>query len=196
MFVRSYDLVYFAYPKCGSQFLREALGLTWDNHYPDNWQDSSLTYGHCKPSVFVAGHKIDVNNTTMFSVVRNPYDRILSAYFFGAIAGLAYAKDKTFRDFVKHIYDNRHALEQLPFCWMFLPIQEYFEGVLDHVKFFQMGNMQECLDWLDTSYGIKVTNKRINSLPHAHYSKYYDQATKDMVTVIYAYEIKRFGYRF
>lgn len=196
MIVKSHNLVYFAYPKCGSQFLRDALGLTWDNHYPDDWDLSSPTYGHCKPSAFIAAHGIDVHQTPMFTVVRNPYERVLSAWFFGAMAGLSYAKDITFRAFVKNVYDNRHTLQKLPFCWMFLPIQEYFEGVIDHVRFFQMENMQECLDWLEASYGIKVVNKKTNSLPHSHYSKYYDQPTKDMVSTIYAYEIERFGYHF
>jgi hypothetical protein len=103
---------------------------------------------------------------------------------------------KTFEEFIYTIYENRDNLEKLPMCWMFMPFEKYFEGVLDRLMIFQMTELEKVENLL-SRYGVSLdTSKKVNTSKHDHYSTYYTSEMERMIYEVYKYEIDRFGYVF
>lgn len=198
MIIPEKKLLYFAYPKCASEFIRKKLLLKWNNDYNErDWNMCSIEYCHVKPLKFIIEKNINIDNYTIFTLVRNPYERILSLwnYFYKRSYDYPWIQ-RTFKGFVTYIYNNRDDLDLLPLSWMFLPVNKYFEGIIDHVRFFKVEELDSCINWLSSNYDIHITNEKINSSDHDHYSKYYDLDTQKMVSKIYKYEIITFKYTF
>lgn len=198
MIVPNKSLVYFAYPKCASEFMRSRLKLKWNNTYDHRgWEHASIEYCHAKPRLFVEGKCIDINTHDLFTVVRNPFDRLVSLYTYFLERSNDYPWiQRTFKGFVTNIYNNRNNLESLPLYWMLLPVDKYFEGIIDRVQFFKIEKLGECFDWLSSKHDIFITNEKTNTSNHNHYSMYYDEETRKIVSKIYKYEIVTFGYKF
>lgn len=192
------DLVFFAFPKCASEWVRNTLKLECGNHYDiNNWEKCASDYCHVEPSRYVREHNIDINSVTMFAIVRNPYERLLSCYIYGVSQHLPYARDHTFYDFIKTIYDSRENLRRLPMHWMYLPVEQYFGQLTNTVRFFQMENLSQLCDFLKNNYDIDMdSSKKMNTTKHNDYHTYYNESMIYMVHEVYRYEINRFGYKF
>ena len=198
MFVHPHNLIYFAFPKCASEFIREELKLDWDNVFDDYvWDKCSDKYCHIRPALFVEKNNVDLRKYTMFTLVRNPFDRLVSSWHFGLKKKSPFFLNyRSFKAFIQDIYDHRNELHTMPYSWMYMPADKYFDGVFDKVQFFKVENMEECLDWLRTKWGINIQNRVTNSTHHEHYSKYYDPEMRAMVARMFKYEIVKFGYTF
>lgn len=199
MFVQNRrDLIYFAYPKCASEWMREKLNLEWKNIYDENdWSLCDLTYCHVQPMRFLNEHGIDPSKATMITIFRNTYDRLYSCYVYGKTKELDYVKDMTFDQFVRWIYDNRHNLLRLPFCWMFIRVDQYFGELIDKIHFFHMEDLPELTRFLKENYDISIdSSEKVNATKHGSYIGCYDAEMIEMVNEVYRYEITRFGYRF
>ena len=187
-------LVYFAFPKCASEWMRYQLNLQWNNIHGDGWDDCDIQYCHVRPSRFVQYHAL-TGGVTLVSIVRNTYDRLHSSYAYARHMGMSYAKG-SFKEFVQIIFDHRGDLLSLPFAWMYLPVDLYFEGVLDRTHFFQLEQLDSVAQFLG-EHGIAVDLHRVNVTPNRReYRLDYDEEMIRQVQEVYAYELQRFGYTF
>ena len=188
------DLIYFAFPKCGSELMRKHLALTWDNKYANKWDDCSLLYCHVRPSRAVACPEFA--GMQMFTVVRNTYARLVSSYNYLLVQRLI--KNTSFDAFIESIAiaSRDGKFESLPFCWMFAPFDLYFDGVIDRMRVFQLDALDE-VDAFLSPFGVaSVPRKVVNSRPHAPFRTFYSNPkTVTTVELVYAYEIERFGYK-
>lgn len=137
------------------------------------------------------------NNYFKFTVVRNPYDKIVSKYFFMKSNyekkhfGKCSPELKTFKKFVKTFIKPVHE-----------PYEINDEGICDfYIKFENLKNdivtvcqklgIKDCdISELGNFKSEHRKNKQI------HYSKYYDEKTKNIVSKCFDRELKRFGYTF
>lgn len=143
-------------------------------------------------------------NYFKFSFVRNPWDKLVSAYFYRKHRSGRY-KSMNFRQFVK--YRVKH--------WK---INTTYSGKLNK-KFFWSADQY---DWLCGSDGevivdfvgkvenfqndfnhicdrIGIPQERlphINKTKHKHYTEYYDVVTREIVERKFAKDIEYFGYKF
>jgi hypothetical protein len=138
-----------------------------------------------------------------FCFVRNPWDRLVSLYFYLKKIGFIH-KNKKFRTFLYEIEDDA-----LPRIGLF------------HTKSRVLSQCNRQLDWITDANGrifvdfigkyesidsdfrtlcdkleIHRDLPRRNITPHSHYSEYYDQKTRRIVEKVYAQDIEYFGYRF
>lgn len=200
---RHRDLVYFAFPKCASEWARKEMKLWWRNKYDKNdWSKCEIDYCHVQPSRFLKDKRIRLDgNVIAFTIVRNTFDRLASAWKYGVVEKLDYATGKTFREFIVWIYENRDRLTELPYCWMFLPMDVYFgKEVLEKLRVFQMDNMEELAAFLKDGYGICVNvdqyvnrtadKKNIDDVE----KPVYDSEIIEMVKQVYSYEIEKYRY--
>jgi hypothetical protein len=79
---------------------------------------------------------------------------------------------------------------------MILPFEQYFDGIVEKVKVFKMEYLQECIDYLEKDFAIKVTNYKCNTSHHDLYTQYYNADTQKKVEEIYAWELQNFHYKF
>jgi hypothetical protein len=191
------DLVYFAFPKCASEWMRKELGLWWRNIYDKNdWSKCDIDYCHIQPSRFLHEKRIHVNRRiVMFTIIRNTYDRLVSAWRYGIAEKHEYAASRTFREFIEWIYENRDRLTELQCCWMYLPMDVYFGGdILGRMRVFQMDDLGALAVFLKDGYGISVNVDNVVNKSKKDADAVYDVEMLAMVREVYSYEIERFGY--
>lgn len=189
-------LIYFAFPKCASEWMRRELRLRPNNKFsPNGWHYCHIGYAHVQPRRWLAEHQIDPSQARMFTIVRNTYARLVSAYAYGRKVGLPYAKDKSFSEFIDMIYEHRHCFTDLPYSWMYMPFETYFEGVQDQVEVYFVEDLSLLIDFFHTQYGKKLKNYVVNRTPHDPVASFYDETTLPKVQEVYAYELHRFHFQ-
>jgi len=128
------------------------------------------------------------NNYFKFAIVRNPWDRVLSEYFFDRNA---YRKKNpiSFEDFVKNL-NYFHRYDQMSFI-------SDNEGkiLVDYVGKYE--NLKKDFIYICKKIGIKkITLSAVNITRHRHYSTYYTEELREIVGNIYKRDIETFNYTF
>ena len=142
------------------------------------------------------------NNYFKFALVRNPWDKMVSQYFF-----IQRSKNEqyelTFREFIlsfKSCPENEYINEK-GIAVKFNPIQlpwildDDGNCLVDFVGRFE--NLQRDFNTICDKIGIlrqQLPHK--NKSKHKHYTKYYDDETREIVAEKYAKDIEYFGYKF
>jgi len=203
MIYHQYKCIFVHIPKTAGKSVSIALGFGWPGH-----KDISQHAGELNATVF--------QNYFKFSVVRNPWDRLVSEYNYQK------KKNRPKRDKL-HIFDERGA--QRGFAdWvrtsfadpMHYRGEDWAGDVSPHIH-----RWSPQVDWISIDGKVavdfvarlenidedfKTILKKIgmppkpfpwrNSKWHWHYSHYYDPATLELVSKYYARDIEAFGYRY
>ena len=158
-------------------------------------------YRHLKDSNY--------KDTFIFTFVRNPWERLVSAFFYLLEGGIwsvdadDYEKhlnkyNKDFRSFVRESLTDDSIFNQLP---LFFKSQHYWmsnddgEILVDYIG--KLEDVQKDFNVICDKIGIphqEVSRKRTST--HKHYTKYYDEETREIVAKRYRDDIKYFGYKF
>jgi hypothetical protein len=144
---------------------------------------------------------------TKFSVVRNPWARMVSRYFFTHVESEPSDTDKVRRGTTRQFHDKdfeawikniwtRHQSGQRKNSQLAKLVDLDGELLVDHVG--QLENVQSTLDWVSKRIGITepLTMPHVNGTRKGHYAQYYNQSTRDMVAEICQQDIEYFGYQF
>lgn len=147
-----------------------------------NW---AWWYKKYKPTEF--------NTYFKFSIIRNPWDKLLSQYFFRVKDNTQHgyiesAKDMSFLDFLLNPFPAKHASQH----------SKLFEGDVCLVDFIgRFENLQEDFNTICDKIGVPQQElPHVNKTKHKHYAEYYDEETKQIVAEKYAKDIEYFGYKF
>jgi hypothetical protein len=140
-----------------------------------------------------------------FTIVRNPWDRLVSAYFFLLKGGFneqerdwfneelgAYS---SFDDFVRS-WLNKKNIWKWPH---FRPQYHYMldnkgKVQLDFVGYFE--NIDEDFAHIIQRIGVNCALPKLNTNKHPSYTEYYTDETINIVAEVYADDIKLLGYSF
>ena len=125
----------------------------------------------------------NLRNYFSFCVVRNPWDRVVSAYF-------SSNKEDSFSEFCKKGAENHFGIgKQIDWTTGKYPPNKilFFEDVNK-----QFSDMIQNHGILNVHFKLPHKNKT----EHDHYSKYYDSETKKIVSDVFKDDIKAFGYSF
>lgn len=147
-----------------------------------------------------AAKNFELNNYFKFCFVRNPWDKMVSQYF--------YIKKKTtygksFEDFIIDFKstpnDWNFNSTNFPVCYQ--PVQKKWicgdkgEILMDFIGRFE--NLQEDFGTICDKIDLpKLELPHINSTNHGHYSKYYNKETREIVSQKFSEDIECFGYKF
>lgn len=136
-----------------------------------------------------------------FATARNPWDRVVSGYFYYSQVYERVSLDHWFR-----IIETRDGRPEAQFPKQGTGKGLLLDPVLDFVtqpgveapfRFIQFERLQEDFDCVCRDLGLPQT-----ALPHTlktdheHYSKYYNEKRREIVEKRYAKDIAYFGYRF
>ncbi|MCK4835561.1 MAG: sulfotransferase family 2 domain-containing protein [Candidatus Aminicenantes bacterium] len=125
-----------------------------------------------------------------FAFVRNPWDRLVSMYFYRL--------------------QHREIPEHLPFCEFVMKRNDYPFGIYrEQVEFMEnrkgelavdfigrFENLKKDWDRLQSRIGIKKKLGHLKRTCHIHYQSYYNQELIDEVARIYPKDITELGYHF
>ena len=124
------------------------------------------------------------NEYFKFSITRNPWDRVVSAYHH-------FCPQSSFN---KYIANGK----------IIGPIAPAFGDFIDDVFFIKFENLQEDIEYVCKKLGLNYDMSNLGlykkehraSSRHKHYTEYYDNETKQIVAEKYARDIEYFGYEF
>jgi len=150
----------------------------------------------------------DVLALPRFAIVRNPWDRTVSAYHFakqgGVPGGAQMAHPEryrgsdfaTFEAFVKR-YLARHDLRLID--GVFRPQSAYLilkDGTVpfDHIGSFE--RLTETEHWLSQILGHQIRLPKINGTHRREYRDYFTDETREIVGQLYHCDVSAFGFEF
>jgi chondroitin 4-sulfotransferase 11 len=136
-----------------------------------------------------------------FAFVRNPWDRLVSGYFYvrsgtGRRGSLQHVAD--YNDFGAFVHGWLNATS----IWsseVFKPQHHFICDDDLHVQMDFVGRLENIdADFRALCQRLNVKPKldRLNASNHRHYSQYYTEELRERVASIYARDIATFGYRF
>lgn len=140
-----------------------------------------------------------------FAFVRNPWDRLISAYIFLKKGGLnrqdeIWAREyldkfHDFKDFVKNgltpisMYKKLHFIPQ----WEYVIDKNNKIGI-DFIGKFE--TLENDFNLVTEKLGISTNLPRTNTSTKGDYRSYYDDASAEIVAKLYSRDIELFGYSF
>lgn len=118
-----------------------------------------------------------------FCVIRNPYDKMVSKYFWEN-------SKKNFKDFAKHNHANNikiYSIDDNSICDYYIRYENLEEDVIKLCK--KLGIEDYDINDLPKHKSIQRKDK-------SHYSTFYDEETRQIVYKNHIKEFELFGYKF
>ena len=146
---------------------------------------------------------IDTSEYFTFRFTRNPWDKMVSLYFFyrhGRVAKRIANGTQKSRQAIK---DHKAACKQPIMQWIRNKIKHRkanrwaFDNPANYNFVGRFENLQEDFDVICDKIGISRQElSHENKTKHKYYSEYYDDETRQIVAEKYAKDIEYFGYEF
>ena len=202
MVCHKHKLLFVHVPKTGGHAIEQFFGA---------WQDKKNGKPGKKPKRYMlVGFNVEHSSLEQilslapgskdyfkFAFVRNPWDKLVSEYFYMVQKNRCTPKAKqiirTCKNFEGFVRKNG-----VKFCWKGHATHQhkfFAENSLDFVGRFE--NFQEDFNVVCKKIGIEEsTLPVVNSSQHRNYADYYNKETEEIVRRRYAVDIERFGYKF
>ena len=186
--------------KCIFIHIPKTAGTTIENLLIDRLVPIAGGSSHEKISYYKKKYPHQFNDYYKFSCVRNPWDRIVSAFFYISKGGNQSSGDKklmeifgnNFKNFVLKIDTLEQSLFLTPqYEFIFTNNRLLLDKV---VKFESLEfDLKKVFNKLNLSVQ-KVYQSRQSQ--HRHYTDYYDEETRQIIAEKYSKDIDYFGYKF
>ena len=185
-----YECIFIHIPKTAGTSIAKALFNQTSRHVP--WYE----YEKADSAKFRKYFK--------FAFVRNPWDRLVSTYFFLKNGGMnetdrKWAEENIapyagFEEFIENWFTESNTWE-----WVHFRPQYYF--ICDkqcNIRMDFIGRYENLVNdfkVVAARLGLQATLQPGNLSPHRHYTTYYSNKTYDIVSRIYQKDIKLFNYK-
>ena len=199
-------------PKCAGTTISRHLKLhrqVGNRDFRYNFDNNkSVTFGHADINIILEKKIVSNNfykNSFKFCVVRNPYDRAVSLYFY-QLSGKLIKNNWSFDIWVKHLYENRDKIpknndrnlskkELINNQWNLMI--SWIPNDIDKVYYFEDG-IEYIINDINKNIGEEQNIspiKQHNSSDHKNYKTYYkNETTKKYIYEIYKEDFVRFNY--
>jgi len=207
--IRSNGFWFIDIPRTSSSSIKVELGREFGFPYgKSNLTDTEFSTSQVIPDHLPAKYMRNYLGSEVwdglytFTFVRNPWDRMVSMYFYRLLKG-HYSEDLTFLDYIKQLKSlaDGHRPALFANYVFYLGCSDYiFDGDNSLVSYIGRYENRES-DIQKVSAAIKCPELgklfiQKSTADKEHYSYYYDEETKEIVGNVYSNDIKRFGYGF
>tara|TARA_R100000005_G_C4943197_1_gene166840 strand:- start:383 stop:952 length:570 start_codon:yes stop_codon:yes gene_type:complete len=141
---------------------------------------------------------------TSFSIVRNPFDRLVSSYFHlkkeDKKLNRVTTKEDTFKSWFHNVFSN-YPLTTKHYSWIYTLPQHYWITYKDKIvieNILKIENLDEDVKKFSSKYNLNLPTAipRLNKTSHSHYSTYYDKEMIKVVEKVYENDLVQFDYKF
>lgn len=166
-------------PKTGGKSVAAALEFETRAHLPASYDAATLQrYNHEYGSF-------------MFGFVRNPYDRLQSAWYFRQRGNTNIPVENYAPGFEDFVLTER--LEQaMKYDKVFAPMCDYLDAPVGFIGRFE--TLREDFGRVCRILGVEAELRHENASEHPHWTDIYTDAMLLRVNDLYAQDFKRFGY--
>lgn len=135
-----------------------------------------------------------------FTVVRNPWDKVLSHYLYRVKTNQTGMGEKEikFNDWVRLTYGEKNS-DYYDKPKMFMPQMDWIcdeNGVVLVDEILRFENLAEDFDGLAVKIGQSVSLPHLKKTQHGNYYNYYDNESVEIIGNWFQRDIDEFGYRF
>ena len=204
------NILFIWIPKCGGYSIftlfnlnRDYINNTDSDTYNYNFNNNqSVTFGHADIYILLEKNVLSkdfYNNSFKFCIVRNPYDRVVSAFFYNKLN-----RKYTFKNFIKHLYENKLLIPKNSYKnsvsygdinnqWN--PMYTWIPDDINKIYYFEnYDNIpKDVIKQININIDLS-TIPIINKSEHSNYVDYYDNETAELVYDIYKIDFEKFGY--
>ena len=188
MYNSKFNFLFVHIPKTGGSSILDTLrkfpgerGRKWRHEF------DHMVCGQC---IDIWGEDV-IMDAFKFTIVRNPWDKVVSDCFYNVKKGLLVGEPLVFEKYVRSIVDNNDRWKMPMIDWLTWEDSV----VVDFIG--KLENFQEDFNTICDKIGIPRQELRHkNKSKHKHYTEYYDDETREIVAEKYAKDIKYFGYEF
>lgn len=133
------------------------------------------------------------NNYYKFTVVRNPFDKLVSDYKWMIKCGII--KNKSFKEFVELAKDivTNNKYSDNKYYDHFIPQHMYFEDIeYDYVCRFE--TLAKDIEIVKKAINCQTKLPHVNKTKKTNYKTYYDDDTRKIVSQLYQKDLEQFNY--
>ena len=223
-YFKKHNVFFVHIPKTGGVTILNMFGAKNGWWIEDDYIDDNTDYIKTKdyyewihaPITLIKKINSDVyNNSYKFSIVRNPYDRLVSEYFWRKKYGVEIlveiskhghstkftdtakefidVKDLDFSQFVEALYKNFKDLKQMPHIYVshFISQTSFLDKT---VQIFKFEEIDECIKFISKKYNLPIPKEKHNPTEHANYRQYYTKYLMKMVYEMYIFDFALLKY--
>ncbi|MCV3473345.1 sulfotransferase family protein [Campylobacter sp. CNRCH_2016_3089] len=194
-FQRKQKCIFIHIPKTAGTSIEKAIFQT------DKWLS-----GHIKAQDYIQSDPKEFKNIFSFGFVRNPHDRLVSAFFYlkkggGNIEDLQWSQEhmRKYSSFEQFVLDLENIkIRNKIFNWIHFIPQYCFlcdnqkNILVDFIG--KVENIHNDFQFVLSKLNIKRTLTISNPSSHRHYLSYYNKTTYKIVYKLYHYDYKLFNY--
>ncbi len=164
---------------------------------------------HCTALGYRAADPGQWSRSFSFAIVRNPWDRLVSAFHYLKHAPISADDAEWAQETLSDIEDFAAFMSKMKssdfFCaqilmWRHFTPQKFFISdlkkniIVDHIAHFEDLNSE--IEHISNQIGVDAHIVRLNSGRRGDYTSYYDADDAEFVGRLYAGDVEAFGYRF
>ncbi|GAA0857205.1 sulfotransferase family 2 domain-containing protein [Aliiglaciecola litoralis] len=135
-----------------------------------------------------------------FCVVRNPYDRAVSSYYFHVKTDYQGQLMSRYPKLKSYTFEQYLELRTKYNEFLLMPQVNFIsrrDGLADVKKILRFESLQQGIEQINQDLNVKLELEHLNSSPRPkNYQSFYNETTFKLVSDIYAKDIEAFNYEF
>ena len=184
-------------PKCGGTSISHCMSTGNNEFYKYNgFRHNTLEQDieFCN----IQKNSLNINETFVFSSVRNPWDRIVSVYHFHRILKenkypwVEFCKKHSFLDFIKYSEENHKKMIVFTTYMEFLSQNNEF--CVDYIIDFN--NINNDFKFISNLFDVTAALPKVNKTNHKEYKFYYNSYSEEVIRNHFINDIKFFQFCF
>lgn len=187
-------LAFIHIPKTAGTTIETALGMKSIKNFYNEYKFKHYCVCPQHLTCEELSHEIDLADFELFTVVRNPYDRLVSEYnYIQNNEWLFKLKHATFKEFIKLIPNLDQVERKYIFDGHLETQSSFIKGYEDRIKIFHYEKINECFDYLSSKYGPLEFG--LERKPIEKKNIKWTKELKKIVQSVYAEDFDRFNYK-